>query len=148
MNYLSLILFCVAVATVNAADTNRLQVLTTNIVYSVPWFRDVNGRLYNTQRSTNFIQIKGSVSEVFSNSVLVFWQRQYWTVTGYPADSEQKDVIVINYSPPDIAVGQLIYLQAMRIGTTNFDGQRIELYDYGTPHKVEIVTTNFVQKPN
>ena len=55
---------------------------------------------------------------------------------------EEKNIIVLNYAPPELAVGQQISIRAMQIGTTNFNGQRIELYDYGTPHFVAVVVTN------
>jgi len=54
-----------------------------------------------------------------------------------------RTVILCNYPGNlDPAVGQEISFRAMRIGTTNYNGEMLELWDYGKPHNVMVVTTN------
>lgn len=165
------ILFFLLCISASAADTNRVAVVTTNLVEAVPWFRELNGQLYNTQLSTRFKTIDGSVTDVFTNSALIFWQVKRPIYAPPPSDSlvsegnflgssgtppapvivgyktvEEKNVLILNYSPPELAVGQHISIRAMQIGTTNFNGERIELYDFGLPHKATVTTTNWVQQ--
>ena len=49
------LLFCTSAS---VAETNRVEIVTTNIVEAVPWFREVNGQLYNTQLSIKFKAIE------------------------------------------------------------------------------------------
>jgi len=52
-----------------------------------------------------------------------------------------KKVLVVNYPTEGIAEGQKLHIDAVQIGTTNFSGKTIELWDAGirklTPEKIE-----------
>jgi hypothetical protein len=152
------------------AQTNVATIVTTNWLTSVPYYREVNGQLYNTERSTLWKEFQADVLDISTNGLLL----QTYTfkpvyeasttsipthdylgsITGYRTvpTTVQVDTQKIpdlkfflrNYPPALVpAVGQEISFRAMQVGTVNKDGSIFQLWDYGTLHVVMIVTTNY-----
>jgi hypothetical protein len=63
-------------------------------------------------------------------------------VTGFNKIPGMK-FVVQNYETTNAAVGETIWVKAIRVGTTDYNGQRLELWDHGKPHVVMVVTTNY-----
>ena len=152
------------------AQTNVAPVVTTNLVTAVPYYREVNGKLYNTEWSTLWKDFQAEVLTTSTNGLLVqtftlkpIYQASttsipthdylgqiigYRTVpTKVQVDTEKipdLKFFVRNY-PPDLVptVGQEISFRAMQVGTIAEDGSTFQLWDYGTPHVVMVVTTNY-----
>lgn len=146
-----------------AAAFGQQPTVITNVVTAHPAFRIVKGQLYNTELSTNFATVKGQCLAVLSNGVIVqqFEIRRTYqefatnlaqviaAVSGAPAPliKEEyvpvKKIFVRNYpSQPLAEIGSPILARAMRDGIFNYQSELIELWDYGTPHRVVMVTTN------
>ena len=152
------------------AQTNLAAVVTTNCVTAVPYYREVNGKLYNTELSTLWKDFQADVLTASTNGLLVqtFTMDPIYgaaTTTKYVPTGEfspDKPVlvatkvqigekkapggkIVLRNYPPDRAptVGQEISFRAMQVGTIEEDGSTFQLWDYGTPHVVMVVTTNY-----
>jgi len=148
-----------------AAGFAQQTTVATNIVTAHPAFRMVNGRLYNTDLSTNFATLEGQCFKVLTNGVIVqrIEIRQTYlevatntaqaldALAGAPAPlikEEQvpgKKFFIRNYPDQPLAViGSPIVARAMRDGVFNDQSEIMELWDYGTPNKVEVVITNGV----
>ncbi len=150
------------------AQTNSAPVFSTNWVTAVPYYREVNGQLYNTTRSALWKTLAGDILKVSTNEIVVSTyqinsdygvvtpsrQLDYYYVGGVdgtpPTFGKKlygKKVIVQNCPASDshlaLAVGETVQIRAMYIGTTNFNGDALELWDHGTPHLVKVVTTNY-----
>jgi head-tail adaptor len=142
-------------------------VVTTNHVTSVDWFRDVKGQLYNTKISSLWCQFNGECINVDSNGIIVSISGNVFRNTGESLDKSfngQKfagqgqlvkleanrdgQIIFLQNYPTNLlpAVTGKISFQAMRMGTISYNGQTLELWDYGTPHKAAVVSTNYLKK--
>lgn len=150
-------------------QTNIAPIVTTNWVTAVPYYREVNGQLYNTQKSVKFQFFSGQVERVLPNAI-VLQQVSKMPVHGTPeSDSLSSDgnflgssggpavapitgwktvygpkIFITNF-PDELqpATGDNESGKAMRKGTVNFNGDVLQLWDYGTPHVVAVVTTNY-----
>lgn len=139
--------------------------VATNIVTAHPAFRIVNGRLYNTDLSTNFATLEGQCVKVLTNGVIVqrIEIRQTYlevatntaqaldALAGAPAPlikEEQvpgKKFFIRNYPDQPLAViGSPIVARAKRDGVFSHESEIMEQWDYGTPNKVAVVITNGV----
>jgi hypothetical protein len=139
--------------------------VTTNIVTAHPAFRLVNGRLYNTDLSTNFATLRGHCIKVLSNGVIVqrIEIRQTYqesptntaqvlaAVAGAPAPLLKEEYVpgkmffIRNYPNQPLAeIGSPIVARAMRDGVFSYESETIELWDYGKPNQVAVVITNGV----
>lgn len=174
MKTLFAILWIVAVVFQSAAQTKNVKaVVTTNYTAAVDWFREVNGQLYNTEHSVLWTNFKGDILKVSANGLLIqtFRMKPIYEastrsiathnylgqVTGYrtvptkvQVDTEKvPDVkFVLRNYPSQLSptVGQTISFRATRIGTTDYSGDTLELWDYGIPHKVAVISTNYVNE--
>lgn len=136
----------------------------TNVITAHPAFRIVNGQLYNTDVSTNFATLEGRCVAVLTNGVVVQQFQLKQTVT-YPTNAAELGVALSNrsaqlvkeeYVPgkkfflrnypdqPLAVVGSPVVTRAMRDGVFTYESEVIELWDYGTPNKVTVVTTNSI----
>ena len=53
---------------------------------------------------------------------------------------KSEDYFVTNFpSGPETTVGRTEWMRAKRVGTVNYNGKVIKLYDYGTPHRIAVV---------
>jgi hypothetical protein len=152
------------------AQTNANPIFTTNYVTAVPWYREVNGQLYNTTRSALWKTLAGDILKVSTNEIVLSTfqinpnygvetpsgQLDYYYVGGVdgapPTFGKKlygKKVIICDCPASDshlaLAVGETVQIRAMYIGTTNHDGDMLELWDHGTPHVVIVVTTNYAR---
>lgn len=57
-----------------------------------------------------------------------------------------KTIIVQNFKNPDSVEG--ISFQAIKLGTTEYQGRTVELWDFGKPYIFEVVKTNKVRLSN
>lgn len=119
----------------------------TNWVTTAPQFRDVNGQLYNTERSTNFQYFVGNVVKVLTNAVAL--QKQWESFNPHTGQWQKytSDKIFITNFPAsfEATTGSNQHGKAMKIGIINFDGDVLQLWDYGTPHRVKVVSTNNIE---
>ena len=152
------------------AQTNVAPIVTTNWVTAVPYYREVNGHLYNTELSTLWKDFQADVLAASTNGLLVqtFTTKPIYqastrsipthnylgAITGYrtvpttiQVDTQKIPDLkfFLRNCPPGLAptVGQEISFRAMQVGTIEEDGGTFQLWDYGMPHIVMIVTTNF-----
>jgi len=151
------------------AQSNLSPVIATNWVTAVPYFREVNGQLYNTERSVLWTNFQGDILKVLTDEIVVStftMEPVYKTepvkipiynnlgvTTGYrlvrtQVQTGEKKVrgrkIVLSHYPANLApaVGQTVSFRAMRVGTSIYKGDVLELWDYGTPHVMMVVSTN------
>ena len=132
-----------------AEDTNRVPVISTNYVQSVPWYRDVNGQLYNTEKSSKFAQITGAVNETGPGYITLDWRKKEEGITQFGTVDHgvfDKKIMVVNCYYTNLVERQLISITAMRTGKTNIDGEVLEVFDCGTPHCVPVTITNWLKK--
>jgi hypothetical protein len=144
--------------------TNRFAtnvVVTTNVVTAHPAFRTIKGQLYNTELSTNFATIEGQCIAVLTNGVVVQrmeLQQVYQEVATNTATGVAPAAVLVreervpgkkffirNYPDnPMASVGDPISARAMRDGVFSYQNEAMELWEYGQPHKVAVVSTNGV----
>jgi hypothetical protein len=151
------------------AQTNEAPFVRTNWVTAAPFFREVNHQLYNTQRSILWKDLQGDILSVSPNWIVIstftmkpIYQAattsrevdNYWGgIAGYRNVTTQVHVgdekmpgqtILLKNYPDNLqaAVGQTIPFKALRTGTADYQGERLELWDYGTPHVVMVLATN------
>jgi hypothetical protein len=157
------LLFATLVVHAQSTNTPMPSPPTTNWVTAVPWFREVNGRLYNTEKSDKFIAISADCEEVLTNGVVARWIKTKPTYRRYSYGGVRegnflsggtetvktgeeivfdKEIFVQNYPLQGVAEGQKLNFRAMEVGVTNYGSHTIELWDYGTPHRVTVVSTN------
>ena len=138
--------------------------VSSNIVTAIPSFRIVNGQLYNTDLSTNFTTLEGQCIAVLTNGVIV-QQFQVGQTVAYPTNAAElavalanrpvqlvkeevvpgKKFFIRNFPNEPLAVaGGPIIARAMRDGVYTYESEIMELWDYGTPNKLVVLTTNSV----
>jgi hypothetical protein len=152
-----------------ASQTNLPPVVTTNWVTATPSFREVNGRLFNTQRSILWKDIQGKIIKMLPGKLVVatFTTEPIYQavaadefVPGVPGGSGHHilsprnvvvgektipgpSIVIANYpaalSPAD---GQTISCRALEVGTFDYGDSTLGLWDYGKPHVVMVLTTN------
>jgi hypothetical protein len=102
----------------------------TNYVPAVPWFREVNGKLYNTKLSLLWENKTGSVWAVTDSGVVINTDSdKYVFLTNYPNLERAAD-------------GQKVTMRAMRVGVYQWRTYTFESWDCGQTHYVPIVVTN------
>jgi hypothetical protein len=150
------------------AQTNVAPVIRTNLITAAQSFREVNGQLYNTERSVLFQSMAGHCLEVSTNGLLIalveaepIWGRMdelpSWrdgdeymglnpamrVVVG-KREKTGKIIFLKNYfQTKNPAVTQLLSFRAMQDGTIDYNNHILEAWDSGTPHVVMVVTTNY-----
>lgn len=156
------------------AQTDIRPILTTNFITADPSFREVDGKLYNTARSVLFHDLSGRCDEISPAFMLVdtftmepvtqaVTERHMNFAMGTPTggyhdethvvqigekETQGPKIILLNYSPSNPALGEKLSFRAIQMGTTNYQGSPLELWDYGTPHVVMVVHTNYVKINN
>jgi hypothetical protein len=121
------------------SEVTSLLVVKTNYAESVAWYRDVAGQLYNTRYSLRFQHVIATVESNYDNSILVGWNTNGGIKTNF-----DKEILLLNYPTNGMTNGQKLNFRAMQVDWTNFFGNEIEIWDFGTPHIVQTVTTNKV----
>jgi hypothetical protein len=143
------------------AQTNLTSVLTTNFVTAAPFFREVNGQLYNTSRSSLWKLLKGRCAWVHTNYVAFYtiipdfgnagdqpgWNG--WDGSPYIkvqiGEHEDGSIFLVRNFPTNLLNSSLTQsFRVFHIGIVqNTDGQPFDVWDYGKPHVVSIVGTNY-----
>jgi hypothetical protein len=141
---------------------SRAQVLTTKYVTAASNFREVGGRLYNIDLSTNWWPIRVRIISRNDNSALATYLIPKMR-TVYFSSSQNANQSIGAYSGggggsyrklegyadgktieikncPMIGVTAEADIKAMQIGVSK---SGVELWDCGKPHIVPVVTTNF-----
>jgi len=138
------------------------QTYVTNYVTADPSFRRVDGKLYNVEKSVLWIPFEGECRAVTSNGIVLQKfkvNRVYKTepvnelqsigaYSGTPPIrhlvSENKVMgqkfMVRNYPKGEAASGHVIKGKAIRVGTFDHAGETLELWDFGAPNIVRVVT--------
>jgi len=141
------------------------QTYVTNYVKADPSFRIVDSKLYNIQRSVLWEDFKGECLNVLTNGVVLqkFEVKKVYKTEKSTANdlqsigayrssipptrhliSETKTMgqkfIVRNYPTQSAATGQVLEGKALRVGTMEYRGATLELWDFGTPNIVPVVT--------
>jgi hypothetical protein len=137
--------------------------VATNTITAHPAFRIVNGQLYNTDLSTNFATLEGQCIAVLTNGVIVQRIEVQQTYQAVPTNVAQlagiakspvqlvkeervpgKKFFIRNYPDRPLAtIGSPVVARAMRDGVFSYESEIMELWDYGTPNTVSVVTTNW-----
>jgi hypothetical protein len=121
--------------------------LVTNWITAAPNFREVDGKLYNVEKSALFHQFHGICEGVSTNNSIAVTPRQdesediRWYVSGKGFHWQGQTIVVQNYptnSQP--AKGVDVGGYAMKVGTISLKSGVYELWDYGTPHRVAQIT--------
>lgn len=142
------------------------QSYVTNYVAADPAFRRVGGQLYNTEKSVLWMPFEGDCVKVLTNGVIIqkFTMKQvYETIrprvtanqsigaySGASAPvrrvvSEEKvpgqKVFIRNYPKSRAPVtGRVLTGKAIRMGTYEYNGDTLELWDYGTPNIAPVIS--------
>lgn len=127
---------------VASTQTNLAPVTGTNFVAAASDFREVNREPYTIQ-SKKWEAAGGDILAVLNNAIVVqkvtkvpaaYGKNEYGQriVTAYTKIPDLKYVL-LNYPTKNAAVGESIWVRAMRAGTTNYNGETLELWDCGKP---------------
>ncbi len=118
----------------------------TNWVIATPQFREVDGQLYNTEKSVKFQFFEGKIEKVLTNSVVLQKEWTSYDLDGSPRWHVGDRIFITNFPARlDPTTGSIKSGKAIRIGTINFEGDTLQLWDYGIQHRVMVVTTNNIQ---
>ena len=129
------------------------QTVTTNWVEAPPNLREVNGKLYNIEKSTNWIPYYGGrCLEVLDDGILVetgpegnpyVGGRDLSTLPRVPGGIT---VFLKNYPTnfPAAIGDHTKWGKVMSVGVELHEGQRVQTYDWGLPHRIAIIKTNAV----
>lgn len=123
--------------------------VTTNWVTGPSNLRVVDGRLYNVDKSTNWLELVGECDRVLTNGI-VFQQISYdppWDdpITHPRTSKHYGKVIGVKNYPinPKPITGVKMKFKAMKTPRTmDYGSQVLEVWEYGLPHRVAVVTTN------
>jgi hypothetical protein len=145
------------------------QTVVTNWIAAAPEFREVNGQLYNTEKSVRFVALSGKCTAVFTNGFLLQQietrpiyetyrtgssdSSSYGNFLGggsRPAFASRKvrdeeillDVVFVSNYPASIGRGSRINCRAVSVGRVEYKGETYSAYDYGLPHVVPVLVTN------
>jgi hypothetical protein len=145
--------------------TNPAPTLTTNVVAAAS-FRVVTGQLYNIERSVLWSNFTADYVQDVPDGILVqpFELKPIYQTNSTPGGTVgnfffgtggksqvgyEKIVsrpIALRNFPEGLqkpSIGRVVRVRAMKIGTCEVDGESYELWDYGAPHILHIVRTNW-----
>jgi len=132
----------------------------TNFAESVPWFRDVNGQLYNTRLAAHWMVFNGKVSKVMTNGIVLqlfktnnVYESVFVRGNGGPAgafgSTSDRNVrrlassqevperkIFVKNSETNYVDGERMNIKAMKTGTIKIEDELLEIWDCGTRHRV------------
>lgn len=132
------------------------QTLTTNWVQAAPNFREVGGKLYNIEKSTNFVVIEGDFEQKVEGGSLMncYTLRSTGHMTGGDGSfgsghyvhgqivRENEHEIFIRNVEGSPTTGSKIKVKAMRVGNVDIDSKTLEAWDCGKPHVVPVIKPN------
>ncbi|MGO9477046.1 MAG: tetratricopeptide repeat protein [Limisphaerales bacterium] len=151
-----IILLAITALSAFGADTNTIRVFTTNYVAAASNYRDVDGQLYNVDFSVKWETKRCYFNELLEQGALMaeitkvvdHIGRSAIDAPGMPAyqpfykQVPGQKFLVKDFTPPQGMIsGDTAELRVLRIGQTNFNGEILPLYDFGTPHMIPVVTS-------
>jgi len=151
------------------AQTNIAPIIITNIWTVMPWYREVDGKVYDPKFSALWKPINGlaEIKEImpnvviwqyceeqkmFNNSGLVMAENRIY---GKKFAIRHESLEVVTAGPDGLEVmgkqkiGSLTNFKdfiAMYVGTTNYNGETMPVWDCGEPVKgqtVTVISTNY-----
>jgi hypothetical protein len=117
------------------AQNEKVTVVATNFITAAPNLRVLNGRLYNTEFDPNWTDVAGEVADISGKGDILVSNME-----------NQTYFILKNYSEFK-ALSAQISAKALFVGTNNWSEElsgMFPAYDCGQPHRVLIITTNYV----
>ena len=159
---------------VTEAETNEIPVVSTNVWTAMPWYREVNGKVYYPQHSALWKQLSGlaEIKAILPDAVV--WQscedRRIFDDQGrLTAENRiygkkfiiRHDSIEVYSAGPNgleptstLQIGsesELKGLLVMYVGTTNYNGEVIPVWDCGeqvTNTTFTVISTNYPLQTN
>jgi hypothetical protein len=152
------------------AQTNVTMVVSTNVWTVMPWYREVDGKVYDPQHSALWKHISGlaEIKEIMPDAVVwqnceeqkVFdsrgWVRAVNRIYGKKFIIRHYSLQIVTAGPdgfePDGTekIGDLLNFkdfQVIYIGTTNYNGETLPVWDCGKEIKsktVTVISTNYL----
>lgn len=136
--------------------TNATSILTTNVIMVQPWYREVNGQIYDPMKSKLWTRFdlwnEVKVAEVLPDDCYAFQFFKNENISDTYRIVRGKKFMLRNIQcTPRFRKGDAVSFRgdqrwAMYLGTTNWNGEAIPLWDYGLPLKtneITIVITNY-----
>ncbi len=149
--------------------TNAVPVITTNVWTRMPWYREVDGRVYDPQRSALWKELNGlaEIKKILPDAVVWQWcqDRQMFNDQGSLMSVSRiygKKFVIRHYSLEIVQagpsgwepagtekVGNVVNLQGLKmmyVGTKNYSGEVLPVWDCGESVKsltVTVVATNY-----
>jgi hypothetical protein len=169
-----LILLIIALVSLSvSAQTNIVQVFTTNYVAAASNLREVDGTLYDVLRSQKWESVKCRYQNQ-AGELAVFRKVDREKIGERPAprptmensglgnlsamptfpadrgiykDTDGEFILLKNFPAAHLITGQELTPRLLRVGETNFNSGIVAIYDCGTPHLVPVVTSKLVKTP-
>jgi hypothetical protein len=166
--FLALMMVTVPLKADEATNAPPPVSVTTNYVKAHRFYRRVDGKLYNIQKSVLWRDINGICAKIMTNGIVVrtvVEKAERYRVP--PADSgtsisnilaggrpkeaavqtrlwqeEGPTVFLVNYDGPEPVFGKPIRVKAIKTGTEIVAAEVIEKWDCGTPNMVPVIVTN------
>jgi hypothetical protein len=167
MKTLSLCLLLLAAVISQAAET----ILTTNLVLAAPSFREVDGKLYNIDKSVLWKNFDRHECLTVHTNGIVVEEVTFKRIYAPPASVDRlqstgnflgsarnalpparrliseeripgKKYFLRNYPLKRPAIGDKTSIKALYVGTVDYGSETLEMWDCGTPHWVSVVKTN------
>jgi len=159
-------------ATSALAQTNTVRIFSTNYVEAASNFREVDGQLYNIQKSQRWENVRCKYQDqageltvcrvierekigerppppkTDSNSGLMqSFSMPVYIDRGIYKDVDGAFILLKHFPESHLVTGQMLAPRLLRIGETNFNGAVVAVYDCGTPHMVPVVTSKTIKTP-
>jgi len=166
--FLALMMVTVPLKADEATNAPPPVSVTTNYVKAHRFYRRVDGKLYNIQKSVLWRDINGICAKIMTNGIVVrtvVEKAERYRVP--PADSgtsisnilaggrpkeavvqtrlwqeEGPTIFLVNHDGPEPEFGKAIRVKAMKVGTEIVAAEVIEKWDCGTPNMVAVIVTN------
>jgi hypothetical protein len=145
------------------SQTNVVPIITTNVLRTMPWYREVGGNVYDPHYSALWKPINATVEikEILTNMVVF----QFCEVRNIMNNDDRligetrvygKKFIIRHYSVQLVTAGPDGFesvgsektgsvlnfkdFVAMYVGMTNYEGEKMAVWDCGTPVQSDTVT--------
>jgi hypothetical protein len=149
------------------AETNIVNVFTTNYVAAASNLREVDGQLYDITKSVKWELIRCKYQN--QSGELAVFQKIDHVKTGEHEtivqsgdglgkyspervmrptfeDRDGEFILLKNFPAAHVVTGQEFSPRLLRISETNFNGSIVAIYDCGKPHLVPVVTSKIIKQ--
>lgn len=145
-NHLIIAIVLIVMIILSAVFLAKAQVAATNLITAAPNFREVDGKLYNIEKSVLWMDFSGRVYGVASN-IIIIGRGYIGRLDSHESLVEgvnlvQGRKVAIRNCTNGIAVGDQIKGRAMKVGVWDNSGSVLQLWDCGLPHRVAVLKTN------